>query len=209
MAPGIVLFAAGGPLAADLSESCARLGLPILGAIRNRPGPVFTDPAPLFDAGELPARLRGRPFACPLFTPANRRDAVAEAVALGLLPAAPVLDPTAILSPSARWGEGCYANTGVLVGAACRFGRFVLVNRGAGIGHHAEIGDFVAIGPGAILAGQVVVEEAAMIGAGAILSPGIRIGAGAVVAPGAVVRRDVPAGSLVAGNPARAMRRAG
>lgn len=206
MTPGIVVFAAGGPLAADLAESCARLGLPILAAIRNRPGSVFTDPAPLIDAGELPGHLRGRPFACPLFTPANRRGAVAEAIGLGLVPTAPMLDPTAILSPSAIWGEGCYANIGVLVGAACRFGRFVLVNRGAGIGHHAEIGDFVAIGPGAVLAGQVVVEDAAMIGAGAIIARGIRIGAGAVVAAGAVVRRDVPPGSLVAGNPARPMR---
>ena len=125
-----------------------------------------------------------------------------------LNPAAPLLDPTAILSPSAIWGEGCYVNIGVLVGAACRFGRFVLVNRGAGIGHHAEIGAFVAIGPGAILAGQVVVGDAAMIGAGAVICPGIRIGAGAVVAPGAVVRRDVAAGTLVAGNPARAVRKA-
>jgi maltose O-acetyltransferase len=43
----------------------------------------------------------------------------------------------------------------------------------------------------------------AWIGGGAILLPGVSIGEGAIVAAGAVVTRDVPAGTTVAGNPAR------
>src|ERR1700716_3211809 len=41
------------------------------------------------------------------------------------------------------------------------------------------------------------------IGAHAIILPGVTIGDGCIVAAAAVVARDVPAGSLVAGNPAR------
>jgi UDP-2-acetamido-3-amino-2,3-dideoxy-glucuronate N-acetyltransferase len=48
-----------------------------------------------------------------------------------------------------------------------------------------------------------IVERAAAIGSGAIILCGLRIGAGALVGAGAVVTRDVPAGSTVAGNPAR------
>ncbi len=44
------------------------------------------------------------------------------------------------------------------------------------------------------------------IGARSIVLPGINIGDGSVVAAGSVVTRDVPPGSVVAGNPARIIR---
>jgi hypothetical protein len=45
------------------------------------------------------------------------------------------------------------------------------------------------------------------IGHGAIVLPGRSIGTGAAVAAGAIVTKDVPAYTIVAGNPARAIRR--
>src|SRR6201995_280176 len=44
------------------------------------------------------------------------------------------------------------------------------------------------------------------IGHGAIVLPGRSVGTGAVVAAGAIVTRDVPAYTIVAGNPARTIR---
>lgn len=55
----------------------------------------------------------------------------------------------------------------------------------------------------------VTVGDHVWVGGGAILLPGVTVGARAVVGAGAVVTRDVPEDTLVAGNPARAIRRLG
>ena len=49
----------------------------------------------------------------------------------------------------------------------------------------------------------IVIKKGAWIGARAIILPGITVGEGAVVASGAVVTHDVPAKTIVGGNPAR------
>jgi acetyltransferase-like isoleucine patch superfamily enzyme len=48
----------------------------------------------------------------------------------------------------------------------------------------------------------VVIHDDAWIGAGALVLRGVTIGQRAIVAAGAVVTKDVPANSIVAGNPA-------
>jgi acetyltransferase-like isoleucine patch superfamily enzyme len=45
------------------------------------------------------------------------------------------------------------------------------------------------------------------IGAHSILMPGVTVGDGSIVGAGSVVTRDVPAGSIVVGNPARIVRK--
>jgi len=50
------------------------------------------------------------------------------------------------------------------------------------------------------------VKRGASIGSGATLLCGVTVGEDAIVGAGSVVIRDVPAGSIVAGNPARILR---
>ena len=53
---------------------------------------------------------------------------------------------------------------------------------------------------------RTTVAFRASIGSGAVIGPGLVIGSGALVGAGAVVTRDVPANSVVVGNPARLVR---
>ena len=55
-------------------------------------------------------------------------------------------------------------------------------------------------------AAPVVIEDDVWIGAKSTIMKGVRIGRGAVVAASSVVTKDVPAFTLVAGNPARTVR---
>jgi len=52
-----------------------------------------------------------------------------------------------------------------------------------------------------------VVRKGATIGSGSTILCGVEIGENAIVGAGSVVTRDVPSGTIVAGNPARVLRR--
>ena len=53
---------------------------------------------------------------------------------------------------------------------------------------------------------KTLVKKGASIGSGVTILSGITVGEGAMVGAGAVVTRDVPARTVVSGNPARIMR---
>lgn len=53
--------------------------------------------------------------------------------------------------------------------------------------------------------GRVKICDYAYIGSGAQIMPGVTIGEGSLVAAGSIVTRSVPAGVVVAGNPAKSV----
>lgn len=53
----------------------------------------------------------------------------------------------------------------------------------------------------------IVIEDKVWIGINATILPGVRIGYGAIIGAGSVVTKDVPAMTVVAGNPARMIKR--
>ena len=127
--------------------------------------------------------------------------------ALRLIPSpedAPFLiHPSCIVSPSARVGRATLIGARAVVNAGAAIGAGVIVNTGAIVEHECAVGDSSHLSPASVLCGGVRVGARAWIGAGAVVIPEVTIGADAVVGAGSIVIRDVPAGTTVAGNPAR------
>jgi maltose O-acetyltransferase len=107
-------------------------------------------------------------------------------------------------------GERFYANFGcvLLDCAQITIGSNVMLAPGVHIytAHHPL--DVATRISGPELATPVTIGDNVWIGGRAIILPGVTIGEGAVIGAGSVVTRDVEAGAIVAGNPARFIRRA-
>jgi len=121
-----------------------------------------------------------------------------------------------------RIGESCFIGPGARVwsAGAIAIGDRVLISHNVNIfdslthplsprRRHAQFQSIASTGhPKSIQLAEEPVDIAqdAWIGAGATILKGVSIGACAVVGAGAVVTHDVPAATIVAGNPARPVR---
>jgi maltose O-acetyltransferase len=113
------------------------------------------------------------------------------------------------------YGENTYLGDHVFINYQC----VILDNNTVRIGNHVMIGPSVQIYTAAHdlraetriqgweIAKPVEIEDNVWIGGGAIILPGVKVGRNAVVGAGSVVTRDVPANTVVAGNPARVIKK--
>lgn len=119
---------------------------------------------------------------------------------------ATAIHPSAVVSPSARIGEGVVIMAQAVINAAARVGDHVIVNTGAIVEHDCVLGAGVHAAPRSVMGGGCELGEDAFFGLGAAARPLSRIGARAVVGTGAVVIGEIAADAVVTGTPARSRR---
>lgn len=125
------------------------------------------------------------------------------------------IEPGCIIRDGAEIGEHIIGMMGAVVNIGAVVGDGTMLDMNCVVGARAMVGANCHIGAGAVLAGvleppsatPVVIEDDVLIGANAVILEGIRVGEGSVVAAGAVVTEDVPPHAVVAGQPARVIKR--
>lgn len=122
-------------------------------------------------------------------------------------------------------GDECVIGKNVYIDHDIRIGNRCKIQNNALLYSKAEIEDGVFIGPAVVLTNDqlpravkpdfsvrgvddivlktTILKQGCSIGAGAIILPGITIGEYALVGAGSVVTKDVPAFTMVYGNPAK------
>jgi len=118
-----------------------------------------------------------------------------------------VIHPGAIISKSVGIGKGTVVLAGAVINSSALIGTHVIINSAAVIEHDCKIGDFAHISPNVTLCGGVSVGEGTHVGAGATVVPGISIGKWVIVGAGSVVTKDIPDFVVVAGVPAKTIRK--
>lgn len=132
---------------------------------------------------------------------------------LAALTGRPIDEGVTLFPPfTSDFGRNIHLGRGVFINAGCRFQD----QGGIHIGDRALIGHNVVIATlnhgldpahrADLLPAPVVIGAGVWIGANATILPGVTIGDDAVVGAAAVVTKDVPAGAVVVGSPARVVR---
>jgi sugar O-acyltransferase (sialic acid O-acetyltransferase NeuD family) len=124
---------------------------------------------------------------------------------LGLPPSryATLIHPSAVVPPASTIGPGSVLLALVVATTAVHLGAHVAMMATVVLTHDDIVGDFATFGAGVRLAGRVHIGEGAYIGAGVNVREDCSIGAWALVGMGSLVTRDIPAGEVWYGAPAR------
>ncbi len=120
---------------------------------------------------------------------------------------------TSVIHDSAQIAEGCEIGENVLIlanvviGAGARVGSHCVILPNTVVGHDSIVSDHCVIGANVTVSGGVNIAENCYIGSSSSIKEYIKIGKMCLVGIGANVLTDVEDNMVVAGNPARALRK--
>ncbi len=125
------------------------------------------------------------------------------------------IEPGAIIRDMVDIGAGCVIMMGAVINIGAVIGERTMIDMNTVVGGRAIIGKDCHIGAGSVLAGvieppsaaPVIIGDNVVMGANAVVLEGVKVGNGSVVAAGSVVIADVPENVVVAGVPAKIIKK--
>ena len=131
------------------------------------------------------------------------RQTIAEKISVRW---ATVIHPSAVVSPSARLGEGTVVMPNAVINACAAVGCHCIINTGAVVEHDNVLGDCVHISPNAALGGTVTVGAGTHVGIGACVRNNTNICAHCKIGAGAAVVKSITVPGTNVGVPARRLK---
>lgn len=115
--------------------------------------------------------------------------------------------PTACVHPTVRLGPGTVVFAGAVIQPDTNIGSHCIVNTSASIDHDCLLEDYVHVAPGVNLAGGVRLGQGVFAGIGSAIIPNVSVGGWTVIGAGGVVDGNLAMQLLVAGVPARPIKK--
>lgn len=125
------------------------------------------------------------------------------------------IEPGALIRDLVEIGDNCVIMMGAVLNIGAVIGERTMIDMNVVVGGRAIVGKDCHIGAGTVLAGvieppnaePVEIGDNVLIGANAVVLEGIKVGKGAVIAAGSVVVKDVEENTVVAGVPAKVIKK--
>jgi len=125
------------------------------------------------------------------------------------------IEPGAIIRDMVEIGNHCVIMMGSVLNIGAVIGERTMIDMNVVVGGRAIVGKNCHIGAGSVLAGvieppsadPVIIEDDVLIGANVVVLEGVKVGKGAVVAAGSIVVKNVEPYTVVAGVPAKMLKK--
>jgi sugar O-acyltransferase (sialic acid O-acetyltransferase NeuD family) len=146
-------------------------------------------------------------------TPKTRQRVMKKAAEIGF-GYETIIHPRVEMSSWVKTGPGTVICAGNILTTNIKLGEHVQINLDCTIGHDVVIGDYTTLAPGVHVSGWIHFGQRVYVGTGAVLINGkehnpIIIGDDAVIGAGACVTESVSSNVIVAGVPAKVIKKPG
>lgn len=165
------------------------------------------------DIAKIDEFLLRYPFLMDIVMEVDRRNSAIPLLDISHIEAR--IEPGVLIREHVSIGKNAVIMMGAVINIGAIIGDGTMIDMNAVIGVRGTIGKNCHIGAGAVIAGvleppskqPVIIEDNVLIGANAVILEGVVIGKNAVVAAGSVVLENVEADMVVAGSPAKVIKR--